>query len=87
MSRLRVDWRLLLWAARWSVASLIGFGAVSAIIPDPVFGRQIPALHEALTPAPVRVVAASAEQGHEVGIRPMIPRCRMALLGAGRRRE
>ena len=29
-------------AAVWTVVSLVGFGLVSAIIPNPVFGRQIP---------------------------------------------
>jgi hypothetical protein len=29
-------------AAAWSAAALVGFGLVSAIIPNPVFGRQIP---------------------------------------------
>jgi hypothetical protein len=37
-----IDRRFLLWAAVWTVASLFGFGIVSAIIPNPVFGRQIP---------------------------------------------
>jgi len=36
------DRRLLAWAAVWSVVSLVAFGLVSAIIPNPVFGRQIP---------------------------------------------
>jgi hypothetical protein len=36
------DRRLLAWAAVWGVISLVAFGLVSAIIPNPVFGRQIP---------------------------------------------
>lgn len=36
------DPRFLGWAALWSVASLLVFGVVSAIIPNPIFGRQIP---------------------------------------------
>jgi hypothetical protein len=36
------DRRLLAWAAVWGIASLIAFGLVSAIIPNPAFGRQIP---------------------------------------------
>ena len=36
------DRRLLAWAAVWSAVSLVAFGLVSAIIPNPVFGRQIP---------------------------------------------
>ena len=36
------DRRLLAWAALWSAVSLVVFGLVSAIIPNPVFGRQVP---------------------------------------------
>ncbi len=36
------DRRLLGWAAAWGVVSLVAFGLVAAIIPNPVFGRQIP---------------------------------------------
>jgi hypothetical protein len=38
-----VDRRFFAWAAVWAAASLVAFGLVSAIIPNPVFGRQIPA--------------------------------------------
>ena len=37
-----VDRRFFAWAAVWAAASLVAFGLVSAIIPNPVFGRQIP---------------------------------------------
>ncbi len=36
------DVRLLAWGAAWGVVSLVAFGLVSAIIPNPVFGRQVP---------------------------------------------
>jgi hypothetical protein len=36
------DARLLAAAAAWALVSLLAFGLVSAIIPNPVFGRQIP---------------------------------------------
>lgn len=36
------DPRFLAWAAVWSVASLLVLGVASAIVPNPVFGRQIP---------------------------------------------
>lgn len=36
-----IDRRFVGWAAAWSVASLVAFGVVSAIIPNPIFGRQI----------------------------------------------
>ncbi len=39
---LRLDRRFLAWALAWTAASLVAFGLVSAIIPNPVFGRQIP---------------------------------------------
>ncbi len=41
-ARVLADRRLLAWAAVWGVVSLVAFGLVSAIIPNPVFGRQIP---------------------------------------------
>ncbi len=37
-----LDRRLLAWTALWSVVSLLAFGLVTAIIPNPVFARQIP---------------------------------------------
>ncbi len=36
------DARLLAWGVAWGVASLVAYGFVAAIIPNPVFGRQIP---------------------------------------------
>lgn len=36
------DPRFLAWAAVATVGSLLAFGLVSAIIPNPVFGREIP---------------------------------------------
>ena len=36
------DRRFVAQAALWTAASLSAFGMVSAIIPNPVFGRQIP---------------------------------------------
>ena len=37
-----IDRRFVLHAAGWSLASLLAFGLVTAILPNPVFGRQIP---------------------------------------------
>ena len=37
-----IDRRFVLHAALWTAASLLAFGLVAAIIPNPVFGRQIP---------------------------------------------
>lgn len=37
-----LDPRFLAWALAWSLGSLLVFGLVSAIIPNPVFGREIP---------------------------------------------
>ncbi len=42
LASLRLDRRFLAWALAWALASLIAFGLVAAIIPNPVFGRQIP---------------------------------------------
>lgn len=36
------DPRLLGWTVAWTAVSLVAFGLVSAIIPNPVFGREIP---------------------------------------------
>jgi hypothetical protein len=33
--------RFLAWAVVWSATSLVAFGIVSAIIPNPIFGREI----------------------------------------------
>jgi hypothetical protein len=41
-ARALADRRLLAWAAAWGAVSLVAFGLVAAIIPNPVFGRQIP---------------------------------------------
>jgi hypothetical protein len=37
-----IDRRFALHALIWTAASLLAFGLVAAIIPNPVFGRQIP---------------------------------------------
>ncbi len=37
-----LDARLLVSAVAWALASLVAFGLVSAIIPNPVVGRQVP---------------------------------------------
>ena len=39
---LRLDRRFFAWAGAWALGSLVAFGLVAAIIPNPVFGRQIP---------------------------------------------
>lgn len=40
--RVLLDRRLLAWTALWTAVSLVAFGLVTAIIPNPVFARQIP---------------------------------------------
>jgi hypothetical protein len=42
IAQLRLDRRFLGWAIAWSIVALVGLGIVAAIIPNPVFGRQIP---------------------------------------------
>ena len=37
-----IDRRFVLHAALWAAASLLAFGLVAAIIPNPVFGREVP---------------------------------------------
>ena len=37
-----IDRRFIAWTAGWSVLALVAFGVVTAIIPNPIFGRQIP---------------------------------------------
>jgi len=41
--RVLADRRLLAWTAVWTAVSLLAFGVVTAIIPNPVFARQVPA--------------------------------------------
>ena len=38
-----IDRRFVIHTALWAAVSLFAFGLVAAIIPNPVFGRQIPA--------------------------------------------
>ena len=40
--RMLQDRRLLAWTAIWTAVSLLAFGLVTAIIPNPLFARQIP---------------------------------------------
>jgi hypothetical protein len=37
-----IDRRFVLHAVLWTVAAVVAFGLVAAIIPNPIFGRQIP---------------------------------------------
>lgn len=37
-----IDKRFVIHSALWAAASLLVFGVVGAIIPNPVFGRQVP---------------------------------------------
>jgi hypothetical protein len=37
-----IDRRFLLWTLAWTGVSLVAFGLVSAIVPNPVFGRSVP---------------------------------------------
>jgi hypothetical protein len=37
-----IDRRFAVHAVLWTVASVVAFGSVAAIIPNPIFGRQIP---------------------------------------------
>ena len=42
LAAVRLDGRFIAWAIAWALVSLVAFGLVAAIIPNPVFGRQIP---------------------------------------------
>jgi len=42
LAALRLDRHFFASAIAWALASLVAFGLVAAIIPNPVFGRQIP---------------------------------------------
>jgi hypothetical protein len=42
VASLRLDRTFAGWALAWTAISLVAFGLVTAIIPNPVFGRQIP---------------------------------------------
>jgi hypothetical protein len=43
LATLRLDRGFFAWAMAWALVSLLAFGVIAAIIPSPVFGRQIPA--------------------------------------------
>lgn len=43
LSELRIDRRFVGWAVVWGALAWLGLGVVTAIIPNPVFGRSIPA--------------------------------------------
>ena len=42
LAALRLDRRFFAWAIAGTLVSLVAFGLIAAIIPNPVFGRQIP---------------------------------------------
>ncbi len=42
LSALRLDRRFFAWTIAWTLVSLVAFGLIAAIIPNPIFGRQIP---------------------------------------------
>lgn len=42
LASLALDRRFAAWTLAWSAVALVTFGLVSAIIPNPVFGRQVP---------------------------------------------
>jgi hypothetical protein len=42
LAALRLDRRFFAGAIAWTLVSLVAFGLIAAIIPNPVFGRQIP---------------------------------------------
>ncbi len=42
LASLELDRRFAGWALAWGTLSLLAFGLVAAIIPNPVFGREIP---------------------------------------------
>lgn len=42
LGSLALDRRFAGWAVAWTAVALVTFGLVSAIIPNPVFGRQVP---------------------------------------------
>jgi hypothetical protein len=42
VASLELDRRFAAWALAWTALALVAFGLVSAIIPNPLFGRQIP---------------------------------------------
>ena len=37
-----IDRHFIAWTAGWSVLAMLAFGVVTAIIPNPIFGRMIP---------------------------------------------
>jgi hypothetical protein len=76
MTRAAIDARFLAWSAVATAATLVAFGLVSAIIPNPIFGRQIPpepfAIAVWLLSAPLMGVVAATYLSPPRGVaRPM----------------
>ena len=81
-ARALADRRLLAWAVVWGVVSLFAFGLVSAIIPNPVFGRQIPpepfAIAVWIASAPLMGILAATY------VVPVMARAEPSVLGGSR---
>ena len=64
LAAVRLGGRFFACAIFWALVSLLAFGGVAALIPNPVFGRQIPpepfAIPVGLVSAPPRGLAGAA---------------------------
>jgi hypothetical protein len=81
-----LDWRYLAWATAWSVVALVGFGLVTAIIPNPLFARRIPpepfAIAIWLISAPLMGLVAATYLAPSVSASPATPLDPATHLGA-----
>jgi hypothetical protein len=78
LTSLELDRRFVVWTLAWGAGSLLLFGLTSAIIPNPVFGRQIP-------PEPFAIVVwvLSAPLVGLIGATYTAPRVVAATLASG----
>jgi hypothetical protein len=77
LAALAFDRRFAGWALAWAALALVGFGLVAAIIPNPMFGRQIPP-----EPFAIAVWLASAPLVGLIGATYSAPRRLTAPAGA-----
>jgi len=85
-----IDGRFLAWAALWSVASLVAFGVLNAVVPTPFFARPIApepfAIVVWLASAPLMgaVAATYLAPARPVGAAP-VPLSELGSAGSGTR--
>ncbi len=84
---LALDRRFVGWTIAWSAVALVAFGLVAAIIPNPVFGRQIPpepfAIATWILSAPLMGLVGATYTAHPRPVAPAVARPLTALDAPG----